>query len=413
MTMTDAESNEQQIAAHFTFFQPAAISDTYADLAWMQQHCPVYFAKELYMWCLFRYADVAGVLRLPTTQKGAIRENFLHITDAGSTLRRYFTNIFFLTDDPQHREQYKAIERSLIPLFKGIRSRIQRITDDIFAQATANGAKEIEVVSQFADHVPVRVIGELMGIPSVYFAQLRAWTTALNEILDPAPSPEQLRSAHEAIEDFFALFQRMMVSRREEAEPAHDLITALMNTPLQGDDLLSTYVALFIAAHESVINSISQGVLTLAEHPEQLAALRRDPGLMRHVPDELLRLHAPTTVTYRQLTEPYTCSNGVVIPAQALVATFLVSANRDEAHFPEPDIFDLHRSNSNEHMAFSAVSEQHACIGAPLARVEIMSAIETLLNGVSGDFRITAPVTMKSTKTFRAIDALHLAIEAR
>lgn len=136
--------------------------------------------------------------------------------------------------------------------------------------------------------------------------------------------------------------------------------------------------------------------------------LRENRALLKNIPDELLRLNAPTTVAYRQLTEPYPCTSGVVIPAGAVVAAFLASANRDEARFANPDRLDLLRPNSQEHLGFSSGSP-HYCIGAPLARIEIMSAFETMLNGTQGALTILPPVRMRHTKLFRAIGELHLA----
>ena len=135
--------------------------------------------------------------------------------------------------------------------------------------------------------------------------------------------------------------------------------------------------------------------------------LRENRGLLKNIPDELLRLNAPTTVAYRQLTEPYRCTSGVVIPAGAVVAAFLASANRDEARFANPNRLDLLRPNSQEQLGFSSGSP-HYCMGAPLARIEIMSAFETVLNGTQGSLTILPPVRMRPTKLFRAIAELHL-----
>lgn len=405
MTLTNPVG--QEVAAHFTFFQPDALSDPYADYSWMRKYCPVYYAEDLWMWCVFGYEDVAGIIRLPTTTKTAIRANFLRGIDLESTLGRYFTHIIFLTDDPGHRSQYRAVEQALTPLFKGIRPRVQHITDTLFGQVVQSGRKEVEVVSELAFLLPVTVIGILMGIPSEHYGQLRQWTCAMNDALDPSRTETHLRLAQVAVDGFFDFFTGVCEGRRRQ--PGDDLVTALART-LQGDELLATLVTLFIAAHESVCNSLSQGVLSFAESPAQWDLLRAERALLKNVPDELLRLHAPTTVAYRQLAEPYRCRDGVEIPAGAVVAAFLASGNRDETTFPDPDALDLRRPNSHEHLGFSAGSP-HYCIGAPLARVEIMSFFETILNCTRGGLQILPPVRMRNTKLFRAIGELHLAFE--
>ena len=211
------------------------------------------------MWCVFGYQDVAGIIRLPTATKTAIRANFLRGIEPESTLGRYFRHIIFLTDDPVHRNQYRAVERALTPFFRGIRPRVQQITDTLFSQVATGGRAEAEVVSELAFPLPVTVIGTLMGIPPEQHAQLRLWTVAANDVLDPGRSQEQLALASAAMDGFFAFFEQVIEDRR--LHPRDDLATALMRS-LQGDEpqvtdeLLATFVTLFIAAHESVCNSI-------------------------------------------------------------------------------------------------------------------------------------------------------------
>lgn len=369
--------------------------DPHADFKTLRKCAPVYCDIESHTWHLFAYQDNAALLQVENTTKTAIQQMFQQGFPPESIVWRYFFHILFTTPIDVHRRQHDIFHRVLVPRFRGMYPRVQKITQDVFNAAIRSG-NPFEMVSQFSTLIPINVIGDWMNIAPTYYGQLLAWTQDANAILDPYRTPEQLQAATEAMEQFFAFFREQIEDRRTRG--VKDLLTDLAQE-MEGDELFSNATTLFIASFESVSNTISQGAIEFALRPDLLADLRAHPEFLNGLADALLRKNAATTVAYRQLLEPFPCpSDGTVIPAGAVVALWLASANRDEGVFPDPDELQLASPLSARHLAFSQGS--HICIGAPLARLEVGAAFRTLVEHTIGAFQLSS-YHMKPTTLFR------------
>jgi cytochrome P450 len=385
------------------FILAAAEPDTYdpfADFAILRELSPVYYDPLAYTWHLFSYADVAALLVNEATTKTAIRAFFQKDISPDSILFRYFDNILFTTDTEQHTRQHDIFKRILVPRFQGMYPRVERIARSVYDAALRVG-NPVEIVSQFSTLIPINVICDWMSIGPEYYDQLRSWTEAANAILDPGRTQEQLQRATLAMTGFFAFFTEQLEDRRSRG--GADLLTVLAQE-MDGDELLSNCVTLLIAAHESVSNTISQGIVELSLRPELLADLREHPAYLNDLADAFLRKNAATTVAYRQLTQPFACATGVEIPEGSVVALWLASANRDPEVFENPDELQLASPSNRRHLAFSPHSP-HECIGAPLARIEVRAAFAILMRRTRGAFLLCSPVHMKPTTLFRGINS--------
>src|SRR5262249_51274903 len=169
-----------------------------------------------------------------------------------------------------------------------------------------------------------------------------------------------------AISDYF----RELIAQRRTS-PRADLLSALIAAEEAGDklneeELLATCILILIAGHETTVNLIGNGVLALLRHPAELSRLRATPGLITSGVEELLRYDGPVQRTARVASADATIG-GHTIPQGDMVMPFIGAADRDPAHFPEPDRLNLSRAD-NRHIAFGWGI--HFCLGAPLARVE-------------------------------------------
>ena len=187
--------------------------------------------------------------------------------------------------------------------------------------------------------------------------------------------PQRGIAARHALADYF----RALIAERRAA-PRADLLSALIAAEEAGDklseqELLATCILLLIAGHETTVNLIGNGVLALLRNPDQLDRLRADPGLIGSAVEELLRYDGPVQRTARIPSDDVTIG-GCTIPKGDMVMPFIAAADRDPAHFPDPDRLDLGRAD-NRHIAFGWGI--HFCLGAPLARVEGQIAINTLV----------------------------------
>jgi cytochrome P450 PksS len=181
----------------------------------------------------------------------------------------------------------------------------------------------------------------------------------------------------------FARYIRRHVRLRQR-EPRDDLGSELVRADVNGerlteDELVARVFLLLVAGHETTVNLIGNGVLTLLEHSEQMELLRDDPTLIESAVEELLRYGSPVEMA----TERYACEDitiaGVTIPAGSLVGAVIASANRDENQFTDPDTLNIMRE-PNKHLAFGLGA--HYCTGAPLARLEGQIAINALLQAI-------------------------------
>jgi cytochrome P450 len=281
------------------------------------------------------------------------------------------------TDPPVHSRLRKLVSREFTPRrVDAMVPRVRALADGLLDTMAKQPSRHGDLVETLAFPLPISVICELLGVPFLDRDQFRVWSnTAFS-----TPSAVERRAAAKAMNDYLV---GLLADKR--ARSADDLMSALIHTAdedgdrLNAEELLGMAWVLLVAGHETTVNLISNGVLALLTHPEQLAALRADPdGLMDGAVEEILRYDGPVeTPTYRFSTAPVEVG-GTVIPGDGrLVLVALADADRDPARFPGPDRFDIRR-DARGHLAFG--HGIHYCLGAPLARLEARIALRGLLD---------------------------------
>ncbi|MFF8277982.1 cytochrome P450 [Streptomyces lateritius] len=260
---------------------------------------------------------------------------------------------------------------------ESLRPRLERLTGEL-ADAMAP-AGHADLVDSFAFPLPITVICELLGVPAADRDTFRAWT---NEIVAPTGAGPEA----EAIEGLAAYLDALVEDKRA-AGSTDDLLSDLITARAEDGDRLSLAelralgYLLLIAGHETTVNLIANAVRALLTHPEQLAAVRADFGLLDAVVEETLRWEGPVeNATFRFTREPVRIGE-TLVPAYEPVLVSLASGDRDPARYPDADRFDLHR-DARGHLAFG--HGIHYCLGAPLARLEARIAIRTLLERFPG-----------------------------
>jgi cytochrome P450 len=251
-----------------------------------------------------------------------------------------------------------------------LRPRIERITDDLLDEMA--GADETDLMARFASPLPITVICELLGVPEADRDRFGGWSRTL---VSAAPA-EQIQEAAGFMTGYL-----MTLIEAKRASATEDLLSDLVHASddgdqLSGNELVSMAFLLLVAGHETTVNLIGNGVLALLRHPEQLAALRRDPGLMPSAVEEILRYEGPVNLaTLRFTIEPLQIGE-VEIPEGEFVLVSLLGANRDNRRFADADRLEITRP-AGGHLAFG--HGIHYCVGAPLARLEAEIAIGRLL----------------------------------
>jgi cytochrome P450 len=282
-------------------------------------------------------------------------------------------------DPPIHSRLRKLVSKAFTPRrVRELEPRVREITAELLSQASNSSG--IEAMAALANPLPVIVIAEMLGVSAGDHAQFKQWSNDLissfgQENLMSGPSDAGI-AARNALRGYLA-----EAIKQRSANPAEDLISALVTArdesdALSEDELLAFVVLLLLAGNETTTNLIGNGLLALCRHPDQQNRLRGNRDLIPKAIEEMLRFDPPVQMTLRVPTAATNVS-GTDIPAGSLCFILLAAANRDPAHFPQPENFDVAR-DPNEHVAFG--EGIHFCLGAPLARLEGAIAIELMLD---------------------------------
>jgi cytochrome P450 len=360
------------------FFDPDFLADPYPAYHRLRAEDPVHH-HPFGFYVLTRYDDVAAFLRDARFGKSGYQALFESRFGGGPDGSWLALSMLF-RDPPDHTRLRALVSQAFTPrVVETLRPRVQAIVDRLLERVTGTG--RMDVIADLAYPLPVTVISELLGVPAEDADAVRGWSLHLARALDAIAlpvGPEVIERGRRATGEMVEYFRRLAEERRRR--PGPDLLSGLVEAEEAGDrlterELLATCVLLYVAGHETTVNLIGNGLLALLRHPGEWRRLRDDPALLPGAIEELLRYDGPVQRTGRVAASDAEIG-GVPIPAGALVLGFVGAANRDPAHFAEPDRLDVTRDEPR-HLAFG--SGIHYCLGAPLARLEAQAAIGTLL----------------------------------
>jgi cytochrome P450 len=410
-------TTDSTIEAQLSFnpFDPAFRIDPYPTYRRMLQETPV-FDTPFGLTVLSRYADCASLLRHPAAgndprkQEGFADRMRQQGLDPDEEMQR--TRPFLALNPPDHTRLRGLVNKAFTPrVVEDLRPRIQQLVNGMLDAVVPRG--EIEVIEDIAYPLPVQVICDMMGVPAEDNVTFRAWSAEVARSLDPEDViPPDVREKRErTFEQFRDYFARLIEQKR--AHPGDDLITALIHAEEQGDkltheELLATCLLLLIAGHETTVNLIGNGMLTLMRHPDQMQLLRDRPELIRTAVEELLRFDPPVQFTSRGALEDMTLDGGAALKKGQEAVILLAAANRDPAQFPDPDRLDITRED-NKHLAFGMGI--HYCLGAPLARVEGQIAIGEMTRRLRNPRLLADPPPYKEQITLRGLASLPIAFD--
>jgi cytochrome P450 len=334
------------------------------------------------------HATCMAVLRDPALGNDTLGYPSIAEVVSPSSSMMVLESLFFM-DPPEHGRQRNLISKSFTPRITGrYEPMIRGIVDRVYADLAGRGSFD---AVEYATRVSLGVICELMAIPDADVPMLKDWSDELALATEVPTLSAAFRSpdlfSQEEVDGFaktsfeiHAYFADLIHKRRRQ--PGEDLISSLIEVRDGGESLsrpeiTNVLLNLFAAAHESVTNTISSGVLALHRNRDQLALLRERPEIAPLLVGEVLRYDTPVQLTARVALRPSTVGELPVEPG-TVVVLLLAAGNRDEAAFPGADRFEAARRPKSAQLSFGA--GPHYCIGAALAKQEseiALSAIAT------------------------------------
>ncbi|MFG2865092.1 cytochrome P450 [Streptomyces sioyaensis] len=356
------------------------------------------------------YHEIAALLHDPR-----ISSDRRHRTAPDETAEEQLPPSFIGLDDPEHHRLRGLAMRSFGPphtpdRIDGMHEEITRIVQDLIAGF--QGKERIDVVDEFAYPLPVTVICRLLGVPTEDEPRFRLWSDAIVAGFDPTPGedPVERQRAGTEARKAMALYLGELAERRR-GHPSDDMLSAFVNDAGPGGQLtpletMTTAVLLLIAGHETTVNLITNGMLTLLRHPEALERLRSEPALMPLAVEELLRFEPPVQMLPQRTPLADVEVAGITVPRGSPLILMLASGNRDPRRFSDPDLFDPARED-NQHLGFG--SGVHSCFGAPLARLETQIALHALLRHLDTPRLVEDPPEYRRSPVLRG--PRHLFIE--
>jgi cytochrome P450 len=364
----------------FDPFAPGFTDDPYPQYAALRSGAPA-GRHPLGFWLLTRYEDVSGLLRAGmSVEDGNITDRELIELRKqlyGEEARRRGISMLD-RDPPDHTRLRRLVSKAFTPrAVEALRPRITGLVDEMLDAAERQ--RRVDLVDALAFPLPFAVIAEMLGTPPADHERIRQLSGTLVRSLEPVNDPDMVAAIAAADAELTQIAAEMIAWKR--ANPAGDLLTALINAEddgdvLDDDELIAQTLLLYIAGHETTVNLIGGGTLALLRHPDQLGLLREHPGLIPNAVEELLRYDSPVQATRRVTLESATFS-GATIPAGSFVLALLGSANRDESYWgPDAAELRLDRENARQHVSFGA--GPHHCLGASLARLETSIALARL-----------------------------------
>jgi cytochrome P450 len=355
------------------------IENPYPQLAKLREAGKPVWHEESNLFLAANYADANAVLRnrslgrifKPREPESAWGEfNWLH------------SDSLLDSEPPKHTRLrsllVKAFNKNKID---SLRPDVERLTAQLLEGIEQKLADtgEFDVIADFAEPLPVKVIAALLGFPDEDEHLLRPWSQAIVKMYEINPSEQTQADAQRASHEFAEYVRGLMEERKRN--PGTDLISDLAaveedGQKLNAQELIATCVLLLNAGHEASVNGFGNGFVAMLKRPEQHALLVQNPfGLASSAVDEFVRFDAPLHLFERTATADVEIG-GVLVKEGQKIAALLGSANRDETVFDRADQMDITR-DPNPHIGFGAGI--HFCIGAPLARMEMSTSLPALI----------------------------------
>ena len=367
----------------FDPFSADYLADPYPHLARARADAPVFYAADLDMWVVSRYADIEAIFTDPATFSAAIAQDpvFPLAEEARTTLREggFRAGATMSNCDPP---KHTRIRRHNLRAFSARRTaalepRVRAAAEEL---VTAMLDKpRFDVVEELTYPLPAYMIFTLIGFPPEDTELLKSYCGNRMAFSWGRPTVAEQTAIAADMARYWRYCERFVADRI--ADPRDDFTSDHVRVHLDDpealtvDEIVGVIYGLSFAGHETTTNLTTNAVRRLLEHPDQWREICADPTLIPGAVEEVLRFDT-SVIAWRRITTRAVSIGGVEVPSHAKLMLMLAAADHDPARFPDPDAFDIHRADAARHLAFG--KGIHFCLGAPLARMELRIVLELL-----------------------------------
>jgi cytochrome P450 len=385
---------------------PAFVQDPYPFYAKWRAESPVFLWEQFGHWCFAAYDDVGALLR----DRRFVRQ-ILHLAtreelgwpdppDHLLPFYRFEEHSLLELEPPVHTRLRGFINPSFLPRqIERLRPEVERLAHELIDRFAADGSTDL--ITSFAEPVPVMVIARFLGVSDEMAPQILSWSHDMVAMYQARRDRAIEDRAVSATVAFTAYMRELVTARR--CLPADDFLSQLVtarddhDTMLTDDELVTTAILLLNAGHEATVHSLGNGVQALLRHSSATDFLA-DPA---RCSEEMLRFDTPLHMFKRYALEDLEYK-GVALKKGDQVGLLLASANRDETKFAAAADFIPLRS-PNPHVSFGAGI--HYCVGAPLARLEMQTALRVLFERLPR-LQLDGRARYRDTWHFHALESL-------
>ncbi|MDX6407762.1 MAG: hypothetical protein QOE13_833 [Gaiellaceae bacterium] len=371
-------------AVGFDPSDPEFLSDPYPTLNALRERARVFYDPGRERWFVTRHEDVRGCLR-----DKRLGRNFRHVLDPEEIgvppldprwqpfwdVERW--SLLWL-EPPDHTRIRKLVAAAFTPRsVEALREPARKLAGELLAPLAEAG--EMELLYDYAQPYSIAVICRMLGVPLDRQRDLLDWSHRMVKMYEFDVPLEAATAATEAAADFRDYVHQLIRERR--VAPRDDMVTALVEARVDGgrlsdDEIVSTVIVLLNAGHEASVNTLGNGMLAFARHPDQWQRVVAGDVSAQAAGEEMIRFDPPLQLFERWVLADGFAIGDVSIPRGAKVALLFGAANRDPRVFERPDAFDVARANALQHIGFGGGI--HVCIGAPLARIELEASLDAL-----------------------------------
>ena len=408
------QSIETPDEALAVILDPRRRGELYPYLARLRELAPRHQSAALHghpAWIISGHADATALLSNRALVSDERNARIFDVGPAGAGFHELMKRTLLYMDPKAHDRIRAMLARHFSPrAISRYHGLMQEVVDGLLDHAEE--AREVDLVRDLAYELPTAVICGILGVPREDLSIFHRWLYDFARRGDVSGiTPEVIAGGESATEGFTSYFLEQIAARR--ASPRDDLMTRLVEVrdeqgSLTDDELVALCILMIQAGHETTADMIGLGMLALLRHPDQMALLRREPGLIRNAVEEMLRYDGSNQLVQRVSNEDFELE-GTLVRAGEVCSIFTGSAGRDPEVFEDPDRFDIQRPG-RPHFGFGGGT--HVCLGAALARSELQIMFGSMIARFDRIELGAGMLAYRDSLVLRGLESLPLRLES-